>query len=126
MQHHCPYPRAALQFVQEGLSYTASRIHQRTDFDMAMMDEIDRHISGQQLCIGLRDFAIECYGMLAPAVLNHWNIRRTEDFGRIVFQLVDEGVLTKTDEDSLDDFRSVYDFDEVFADDQLVECIGRG
>lgn len=66
--------------------------------------------------MGLRDYAIRQYGLLARTVLTHWNVRRTEDFGRIVFAMVQAGELRKSDDDSPGDFREVYDFDEAFAD----------
>lgn len=115
-----PYPIEAFHFVREGLCYTAQRAHD----DIDELTEAERHISGQQLCLGLRDYAIEQYGLLAPTVLTHWNIRRTEDFGRIVFAMIDANLMTKTDEDTLDDFRGVYDFHEAFDEDELVGRIG--
>lgn len=54
--------------------------------------------------------------MLAKTVLNHWGLRTTEDFGKIVFALVEAGLMRKTDEDTLEDFQGVYDFDEEFAE----------
>ena len=76
-------------------------------------------MKGQELCLGLRDFAIERWGIMAPAVLRYWQIQRTEDFGRIVFVLVNEGTLSKTEDDSLADFRGVYDLLEAFNADEL-------
>ncbi|HVP73898.1 MAG TPA: Minf_1886 family protein [Phycisphaerales bacterium] len=115
-----PYPVDAFHFVREGLSYAAHRVHD----DVESIAEQDRHITGQQLCLGLRDFAIDRYGMLAPAVLGHWNIRRTEDFGRIVFAMVEHGLLSKTSDDTLEDFRSVYDFQEAFSANEVATRIG--
>ena len=90
-----PYPAEAYEFVREGLGYTECRLE-------AERDQLagPRHMKGQELCIGLRDFAIARWGLMAPAVLRHWQIHRTEDFGRIVFVLVNEGTLSKTDDDS--------------------------
>ena len=84
-----------------------------------------RHVTGQQLCMGLRDYAIKRYGMMAPAVLRSWNLRRTDDFGRIVFAMIEHGLMSKTADDSLDDFRAVYDFEEAFAHDALIRHVGR-
>jgi uncharacterized repeat protein (TIGR04138 family) len=117
-----PYSLEAFNFVREGLTYTAHQIHRNPE----SVPEADRHINGQQLCLGLRDYAIEQYGLLAPIVLQHWNIRRTEDFGRIVFAMIAEGLMTKTAEDSIEDFRAVYDFDEAFTQDQVLARIGTG
>lgn len=116
-----PYPVEAFSFVREGLSFTAQQVHG----DPEAVPEAERHINGQQLCLGLRDFAIEKYGMLAPVVLEHWNIRRTDDFGRIVFAMIEAGLMSKTDRDSFEDFRGVYDFDEAFSRDELLARIAR-
>lgn len=77
-------------------------------------EENSRHVSGQQLCEGLRMYAIEQWGMMAGTVLQRWNLRGTIDFGRIVFALVDGGLMHKTERDRLDDFRDIYDFDRAF------------
>jgi uncharacterized repeat protein (TIGR04138 family) len=74
-----------------------------------------RHISGQQLCLGLRDYALLQYGRLARTVLSSWGVRRTEDFGRIVFAMVEAGWMRKQDEDTIEDFENVFDFDEAFG-----------
>jgi uncharacterized repeat protein (TIGR04138 family) len=111
-----PYPVEAFHFVREGLSYTARHIHG----DPESLPDHDRHVSGQQLCLGLRDFAIERYGLLAPVVLEHCNIRRTDDFGRIVFAMIDAGFMSKTASDSMEDFRAVFDFAEAFSRDELL------
>ncbi len=114
-----PYPIEAFDFVRDGLSYTVQ--HLQND---ARLDESDRHITGQELCLGLRDFAIDRYGLLAPAVLSSWHIARTDDFGRIVFAMIDAGLMMRTEEDSIEDFRSVYNFEEAFAREDLVARIG--
>ena len=75
-----------------------------------------RHVNGGQLCAGLRDFAILRYGLLSRTVLNSWNINTTEDFGRIVFSLIDLGMLRRNDDDCVEDFIDVYSFNESFAD----------
>ena len=76
---------------------------------------VTEHVSGQQLCMGLRDYAIEQFGMLARPVLEGWSIRRTDDFGRMVFAMIEAGAMSKTPQDTPDDFNGVYDFDEAFA-----------
>ena len=100
-----PYPQEAFEFVQRGLSYTVQKVHQaQTD------PEASRHVSGQQLCEGLREFAFRQWGMLARIVLERWGINATLDFGKIVFTLIEAGQMQKTPDDSLEDFRDVYDF----------------
>jgi uncharacterized repeat protein (TIGR04138 family) len=104
------YPLEAYAFVQQGLQYTVSRVHVGNK-----QSEASRHVSGQQLCEGLREYAQFQWGLLAGAVLARWNIRGTYDFGRIVFALIEGGVLQKTAEDDIEDFRNVYDFAELEA-----------
>jgi uncharacterized repeat protein (TIGR04138 family) len=104
-------PRA-IQFIHEGLAHTVKLTHG----DNIPAEEDRRHVNGRQLCMGLRDYAIRQYGRMARAVLRHWGIESTEDFGRLVFAMVDAQLLRKTPEDSMEDFRSVYDFDEAFED----------
>jgi uncharacterized repeat protein (TIGR04138 family) len=116
-----PYPVEAYLFVRDGLNHTVERVHHGGE----ALPEASRHVSGQQLCMGLRDFAIERYGMLAPTVLTSWNVRRTEDFGRIVFAMIDNGLMSKTSNDTLEDFRAVYDFEEAFAREELQRRVGR-
>ncbi len=110
----------AFAFVREGLNYAVEQAHE----DPEAVPEVDRHICGQQLCIALRDMAIEKYGLLAPTVLDHWNVNRTNDFGRIVFAMINAGLMTKTSDDNMEDFRAVYDFDEAFSEDSLLSKLG--
>lgn len=106
------YPLDAFAFVQRGLDYTVKRLHGE---QKPGGDSTTRHVTGRDLCMGLRDFATEQYGLLARTVLRRWNIQGTEDFGNIVFAMVDAGMMHKTEEDSLDDFIGVYDFAVAFA-----------
>ncbi len=118
-----PYAPAAFAFVQDGLGYTSELFTSR-DFDTYELEEFDRHVTGQQLCMGLRDFAIDRYGMLAPVVLKSWGVHRTEDFGAIVFRMVELELLRTSPQDSEEDFRAIFQFDEVFHERDLVDCIG--
>ena len=106
------YPVEAFLFVQRGLDATVHRIHGK---DKDEEESSSRHVSGRQLSHGLRDYAISQYGLLAKSVLAGWNIHSCEDFGHIVFALVDAGLMHKTEEDDIEDFTGVYDFDEAFT-----------
>jgi uncharacterized repeat protein (TIGR04138 family) len=96
------YATEAYEFVREALDYTRVWMNRRG------------HVSGQELLEGIRKYALEQFGPMAKTVLNLWGISTCEDFGRIVFNLVDHKILAKTPQDSLDDFRRGYDFDEAF------------
>jgi uncharacterized repeat protein (TIGR04138 family) len=103
------YSADAYRFVQEGLSFAVQKVHgEGSD------PRTGRHISGQQLCEGLREYALARWGLMASAVLKSWGVCSTMDFGRIVFSLIENGMLQKTDEDTIDDFRNVYDFRTAF------------
>lgn len=96
------YPIEAYQFVYEALDHTIGRIGAR------------RHVSGRELLEGVRDVGLRQFGPLAKMVFNCWNVHRTDDFGEIVFNLVENGLMSKTEDDSREDFKDVFDFDEAF------------
>lgn len=88
-------------------------VHGSEPADLEACD--NHHVSGRQLCLGLRSLAIEKWGRLAGLVLRRWGVTETLDFGRIVFDMVQAGVLRTSEEDSLEDFRDVFAFDEAFG-----------
>ena len=103
VRQHPEYAAEAYHFVMTGLNFTLSQL------------KTHRHVSGQELSIGLKDYALDQYGPLAATVLEHWGIRETIDFGKIVFFLIDAGLMKKTADDSVDDFKEVYSFEECFG-----------
>ncbi len=96
------YNERAYVFVLAALEYAQTRLPAR------------RHLTGMELAWACRDFALEQFGMLAATVLTHWGIHTTEDFGRIVFILIDVGLLAQQPSDRIEDFERVYEFTEVF------------
>jgi uncharacterized repeat protein (TIGR04138 family) len=79
--------------------------------------QAERHVSGQQLCEAARLYGLQQYGYLAPKVLATWGVRATDDFGAIVFNMIDIGQMRKTKTDRREDFQGVYEFAEAFARD---------
>lgn len=75
------------------------------------------HISGHELAWACRDFAREQFGLTAPTVLRHWGVDSTEDIGRMVYTLIDLGLLISQPEDRIEDFVGVYEFAEAFEGD---------
>jgi len=73
-----------------------------------------RHVTGRELLEGIRAYATESFGFLARTVLAEWGVSRTQDFGDIVFNLVEAGLLSRTEKDTKSDFADVYDFAEAF------------
>jgi uncharacterized repeat protein (TIGR04138 family) len=102
------YPMEAFALLQEGLA-AAVRDKYGEEAE-AETEPGQRHVTGRELCMGTRKVLLERYGMLARAVLAKWNIRATIDFGNMVYLLIQHGLMHKTDEDSLEDFRDVFDF----------------
>lgn len=96
------YNERAYVFVLAALEYAQTKLPAR------------RHLSGVELAWACRDFALEQFGMLANSVLTHWGLHGTEDFGQIVFMLIDVGLLARQPSDRLEDFERVYEFAEVF------------
>lgn len=78
--------------------------------------DVRRHVTGPELAWACRDFARQQFGLLAPVVLAHWGIKRTEDIGRIVFILVEVGLLVTQPGDEESDFDGVYQFADAFGD----------
>ena len=110
------YPLDAYAFLHEGLQRAV------TDIYGAREDEADEHhVSGKQLCQALRTEALGRWGALSSNVLKRWNIRETIDFGNMVYLLVENRHMRKAAQDSLEDFRQVYDFQEAFRPDAAFE-----
>ena len=97
------------RFKPESYLFVLAALH----FTVTQLPE-PRHITGQELLEGLRLYGLEQFGPLALQVFQHWGVQTTEDFGSIVFNLVDAKLLRKTEEDTLADFKQVYDFTEAF------------
>ena len=102
----CRYSMQSYQFIFEALDYTASHLGKKYNSSI----EEERHVTGQELSEGIKQFAMEKFGYMTRIVLEQWGITKSGDFGEIVFNLVDSGLMGKTETDSLDDFKDLYDF----------------
>jgi uncharacterized repeat protein (TIGR04138 family) len=98
------YDERAYLFVLAGLEYLQHRLAER------------RHVTGAEVTHACRDLALEQYGLLAREVLEHWGIRETADFGRIVYALVEVGLLVTQPGDRIEDFHDVYSFQRAFEE----------
>ncbi len=99
------YKLEAYLFVYEALGYTVKTV----------ADGEQRHVSGRELLEGIRLYAVDRFGPLTLAVFHQWGVRQGEDFGEIVFNLVENGLMGKTDDDTRKDFSDWLDFDEIFG-----------
>jgi uncharacterized repeat protein (TIGR04138 family) len=112
------YKLEAYAFVFEALNYAHNELGmggtpgEEPSGEEEEGDEGDeRHLTGQQLCEAIREYALEQYGYMAKCVLNSWGVTETLDFGEIVFNLIRIGQMRKRAEDKVGDFQDVFDFD---------------
>jgi uncharacterized repeat protein (TIGR04138 family) len=97
------YSPRAVRFVYEGLGYTVRKLAGQPG-----------HVTGQMLCEGLRQLALEKWGRLSLLVFNSWQVKSTRDLGEIVYLLIRHKWMKSQPTDSIDDFNDVYDFKTVF------------
>ena len=101
------FARDAYTFVREALDFTQKFASKETRGAI-------RHVSGQELLDGIRKFALGQFGPMAATVFEEWGVKSCRDFGEIVFNMVEIGLLAKTDKDTRDDFQNGYDFTDAF------------
>jgi uncharacterized repeat protein (TIGR04138 family) len=101
------YSRDAYTFVREALDFTQKLAGKEAR-------GVIRHVSGQELLDGIRQFALQQFGPMTATVFEDWGVKSCRDFGETVFNMVEIGLLAKTDQDTRDDFQNGYDFTEVF------------
>ena len=110
------YRSGAYEFVMEGLAFAQKKFKR------------DRHVTGGELLEALKDLSVHKFGPLAETVLSYWGVSTTEDFGHIVFNMVEHKLLAKQDEDTFEVFKNGFDFREAFSKGyrrQLEKEIGR-
>lgn len=114
------YKLEAYQFVREALAYAHDVLEmngETTSDESSESSEIEHHLSGQQLCEAIRQYALEQYGYMARVVLKSWGITSTGDFGEIVYNLINIRMMKKSPHDKREDFNDVYDFDQAFCEE---------
>jgi uncharacterized repeat protein (TIGR04138 family) len=102
------YQREAYVFLRDALDFTTKQ-------QKKVKGTSVRHVAGPELLDGVRQYALKEFGPMVLTVFENWGIRRTEDIGNMVFNLIDAGIFGKTEEDSIKDFKDVYDFEEAFV-----------
>ncbi|MCC6420403.1 MAG: hypothetical protein IT429_19375 [Gemmataceae bacterium] len=113
------YSYEAYEFVFYALHHTQKLLgREPADGDVVSRRgaEPHHHVSGPELLAGIRDLALREFGRMARTVFRLWGIDRTDDFGEIIFNLIDSGMMSKTDEDSREDFHAVYDLDQALIE----------
>lgn len=105
------FDRNAYAFVRQALDHTVKEIKRKDPTRTGK----SQHVSGGELLHGIRVYALDQFGPLTKTVLNTWGITRCQDFGDIVFNLIDYNVFSKTENDRREDFADLYDFEEAFV-----------
>ena len=111
----------AYVFVSEALRYAHEKLGLGREQPSVSTGESadeptgEQHVTGQELCEAIRQYALQQYGYMAKCVLNHWGVHGTGDFGEIVFNLIDIGEMRKSEHDRREDFENVFDFDTDLA-----------
>ena len=117
------YPTEAYDFVSDALKYAADSMElvsndfSDPEFDMESANHLarrERHLTGQELCESIRQYALNQYGYMSKVVLKTWNIESTSCFGDIVYNMISAGIMKKSSRDKRAHFNDVYAFDEVF------------
>jgi uncharacterized repeat protein (TIGR04138 family) len=86
----------AYDFLCKALDYTVKGLKRE--------NAEDRHVTGPELLQGFRDLALRDFGPMAWLVMQEWGIRRSEDVGAMVYQLINVSFFGKNETDSIDDF----------------------
>jgi uncharacterized repeat protein (TIGR04138 family) len=102
------YQRDAYVFLRDALDFTTKQ-------QKKVKGATVRHVTGPELLGGVRQYALKEFGPLVMTVFDSWGIHSCEDVGNMVFNLIGAGIFGKTEEDSIEDFKNVFDFDEAFV-----------
>lgn len=113
------YHPNAYRFIFDALRYTQELLGKNVELEQS---SADAHISGAELLEGIRQLALKDFGLMARVVFLNWGVRSTEDFGRIVFELVERGEMRKTESDRLNDFVGVYNFNDALDARYQIDC----
>ncbi len=111
------YAYEAYEFLFAALAHTQKLFGRTAPLAPGEEPGPSHHVRGQELLDGVRDLALREFGFMARTVFRLWGIEKTDDWGEIVFNLVEAGLLSKTAQDSRDDFRDVFDLDQVLVRD---------
>jgi uncharacterized repeat protein (TIGR04138 family) len=114
------YAYEAYEFVFAALAFT-QKLLDRVPRDEEEEPGPEYHVSGPELLQGVRALALQEYGRMARVVFKLWGIQRTDDFGEIIFNLVQKNLMSKTEKDCRDDFHAVYDFNQALVEDFHLE-----
>lgn len=109
------YAYEAYEFVRTAIDHTLKMLGRDLPDETTDANDPRYHVSGRQLVEGMCDFARQEFGLMAPVVFRMWGIQRTDDFGEIVFNLIDAELMSRTEEDRKEDFHDLFDLEEALV-----------
>lgn len=99
------YDEGVYEFVMQALSFTQKKFKK------------SKHVSAEELLIGIKELLLNTFGPMSLMVLKHWGIETTDDFGNVVYNLVEDKILSRSEEDDFAKFKNAYDFKTVFKEE---------
>ncbi len=99
------YNEGVYEFVMQALSYTQKKFKKT------------KHVTSEELLLGIKELLLTNFGPMTLTVLKHWGIESTDDFGNVVYNLVEDKILSRSDEDDFEKFKDAYDFKKVFKEE---------
>src|SRR5215831_8479295 len=102
------YQRDGYFFLRDALDFTTKQQKKIKGVSV-------RHVTGPELLDGVRQYALREFGPMVMTVFDNWGIHSCEDIWHMVFNLIGAGVFGKTEDDSIKDFKDVYNFEEAFV-----------
>ncbi|MEM9161011.1 MAG: Minf_1886 family protein [Verrucomicrobiota bacterium] len=106
------YTKGGYSFLRKALDFTIDKERKRQG---KVVTRKQRHVTGQELLVGIKEYALDQYGPMAYTLLTSWGVLRCEDIGEMVFNLIEYGIFSKNDDDSREDFSSIFTFEEAFV-----------
>lgn len=106
--------REALAFAADSMELVSAADEMEVPEEEIEQNRRERHLSGQELCEAIRLYALKQYGYMAKVVLNRWGVNQTADFGEIVYNMIDVGIMKKSSRDKKSHFNDVFEFDKAF------------
>lgn len=95
MQRHTEYAPDAYAFMRVALDETTRRL---------VHGGRSPHLSAEELYMGFCATALEEFGPMATAVMEHWGVLSSSDVGNIVYYLIEVGVFGKQEGDTREQF----------------------
>ena len=118
------YAYEAYEFVFDALEHTLTRLGRKSQVQANALEEGEQHVTAVELLEGACDLAQREFGLMARVVLRMWGIRRTDDIGALVFNLIDANLMNKNEDDRREDFHGVFDLARALSEGYAIQFDG--